>query len=311
MESAFTTTRLVYGTASSSQYVLLHVPLRNTSSSASKFPTLFFIHGGFWKAFYGIDPPTACCDTIVDSVISRQIACAFVEYRRDGDEAWGWPATNDDIMTAYEALLSSPFVDCEAVAIVGHSAGGTLALWLTSQLVDKSRSAKRRTPPLDSVDIHKLSAPRITIGLAPVSNLSLAAELRLSDEGNAVQRYMHVDDENIAARFFEPACPTAHAHSLALSRVTLMLGDHDDIIPCQVVQSTFDILKAARALLPDDIQSTLPALQFVLLRDCDHFDIVNARSAAWESVLEEILEGLRNNSTNRIDPISSDSKLRN
>lgn len=308
MTTAFTTTRIVYGTVSSSQYVLLHVPLRNTSSNVPKFPTLFFIHGGFWKASYGIDPPTACCDTIVDSVISRQIACAFVEYRRDGDEAWGWPATNIDIIAAYEALLSSPLVDGEAVAIVGHSAGGTLALWLTSQLVNNFRSAKRHTPPFDGVDIHTLPAPRVTIGLAPVSDLSLAAKLRLSDEGNAVQRYMHIDDENVAAHFFKPACPTAHAHILTLSRVTLMLGDHDDVIPTQVVQSTFDTLKTSRALLPDDIQSTLPALRFVLLRDCDHYDIVNARSAAWKIVLEEILRGLhQNNPTNHIDPTLSSS----
>lgn len=295
MTIAFTTTKLVYGTHSPSQYILLHVPCRNSTSEkrSEKFPTLIFIHGGFWKAEYSIDPPTACCETITESVIAHQIACAFVEYRRDGDESWGWPATNIDIVAAYKLLLSHPSVDSQAIVIAGHSAGGTLALWLTSQLAQKSDPPVSHTPPFDNLDIHTLCVPRTTISLAPVSDLSLAAKLRLSDEGNAVQRYMHVDDDNVATHFFTPACPTAQARSLASGRVTLMLGTHDDVIPDQVVRSTFDTLKAARTSLPYDTQLGSSDLRYIVLQDCDHYGIVNAHSAAWKHVLDEILEALQ------------------
>lgn len=291
MACSFTTTRIVYGTLSPSQFVLLYVPDVpdvETAGDELQFPTVFFVHGGFWLSKYGLDPPTACCETIVDSLISRQIACAFVEYRRSGEERWGWPATNADIVHAYEAVISNRSVNSDRIAVIGHSAGGALGLWLASQLAHQPGLHTDSVSSCPRVDTRTLVPPKLTIGLAPVSDLAMAAQLRLSDDGNAVQRYMHVPDDVSAAHFFKPACPTAQAHTLAFARVTLMLGDRDDIIPEQVVKSTFDALTAIRAGLPDDVRLNLPALRLIQLQDCDHFDIVNAKSVAWQKVVEEI-----------------------
>lgn len=62
-----------------------------------------------------------------------------MEYRRVGgtdEEAGGYPETNRDIVDAlncmYERLQTDAGVDLENIFLIGHSAGGCLALWVCS-----------------------------------------------------------------------------------------------------------------------------------------------------------------------------------
>jgi acetyl esterase/lipase len=54
-----------------------------------------------------------------------------VEYRRLGRDGGGWPQTFDDVALAIDHLaeLGDPALDLDRVTLVGHSAGGQLALW--------------------------------------------------------------------------------------------------------------------------------------------------------------------------------------
>jgi acetyl esterase/lipase len=55
-----------------------------------------------------------------------------VEYRTVGDVAGGWPVTGEDVARAVEfvdELVERYPLDRERVVLVGHSAGGHLALW--------------------------------------------------------------------------------------------------------------------------------------------------------------------------------------
>lgn len=290
-----TVSKLTYGTTSPSQYVLLYLPSQPKHNMIQcRLPLLFFLHGGFWKGQYGIDPPTACCENIPTFATSQGWACALVEYRRDHDQVWGWPATNDDVLTAYKAVTGHPSIDPHLIAVVGHSAGGTLALWLTSQLVTVSMRANEfppNTSPLrDSSFKHECIPymPCTTIALAPVSNLSLAATLRLSDNGDAVQKYMHLTRDEANASLYAAACPTSHAHELARARVLLILGDRDDEIPEKVVRSTNDALVNARSVLQRQVKEPLPPLQFELVPNANHYDVVDVYSSAWRYVLDEL-----------------------
>ena len=63
-----------------------------------------------------------------------------IEYRRVGgldNDAGGYPQTNRDIVTAlncmYEQLECLEHIDLDNIFLIGHSAGGCLALWLCSQ----------------------------------------------------------------------------------------------------------------------------------------------------------------------------------
>ena len=55
-----------------------------------------------------------------------------MEYRCIGDVAGGWPQTGEDVLLAIEHVreLASRYpIDLDRVVLVGHSAGGQLALW--------------------------------------------------------------------------------------------------------------------------------------------------------------------------------------
>jgi acetyl esterase/lipase len=77
------------------------------------------VHGGFWRARYGLDLERA----LAADLVARGWTVWNVEYRRLGDGG-GWPATFDDVRAAIAALP----VDAERVVAIGHSAGGHLAV---------------------------------------------------------------------------------------------------------------------------------------------------------------------------------------
>ena len=84
-------------------------------------PTVVLLHGGFWRARYGLD----LMRPMAADFAARGWAVANVEYRRVGDGG-GFPATLEDVAAACRALIG-PLV------AVGHSAGGHLALWLAGE----------------------------------------------------------------------------------------------------------------------------------------------------------------------------------
>jgi len=77
------------------------------------------VHGGFWRARYGLDLQ----HPIARDLVARGWTVWNVEYRRLGDGG-GWPETYDDVRRALEALP----VDAARVVAIGHSAGGHLAV---------------------------------------------------------------------------------------------------------------------------------------------------------------------------------------
>jgi acetyl esterase/lipase len=89
------------------------------------FPVAVLIHGGFWRARFGRDLMHGACLDLQ----RHGIAAWNVEYRRLGTGG-GWPASFEDVRTAASALatLDEGRIDLGRVALVGHSAGGHLAL---------------------------------------------------------------------------------------------------------------------------------------------------------------------------------------
>jgi pimeloyl-ACP methyl ester carboxylesterase len=116
-------------------------------------PVALVIHGGFWKPRYD----ASLMDAVCADLRARGWDAVNVEYRR-GE---GWPAMRDDILAAYDAA--------PAEAVIGHSAGGQLAVWLAAQR------------PL-----------RAAVSQAGVLDLVRAAELRLSD--GIVERVFTADE---------------------------------------------------------------------------------------------------------------------
>jgi acetyl esterase/lipase len=69
-------------------------------------------------------------------LVRRGYATWNIEYRRIGrHQGGGWPMTFDDVSNAidYLAGLGDDRLDLGEVTLIGHSAGGHLALWIASR----------------------------------------------------------------------------------------------------------------------------------------------------------------------------------
>jgi acetyl esterase/lipase len=101
------------------------------------------------------------------------VATWTVEYRRIGDSGGGWPGTFEDVAagTDYVRTLAERFsLDLSRLILVGHSAGGHLALWLAA------RQNLPRSSPLSSaapLAIHGV------VSLAGISDLRAFGLIRL------------------------------------------------------------------------------------------------------------------------------------
>ena len=119
-----------------SQRADLYVP-----AGHGPFPLAVTIHGGSWEARYGKSLMKALCADLN----RRGVAAWNIEYRRVGrGQGGGWPGTFDDVGAAIDLLagLGDARLDLSDLALIGHSAGGQLALWAASRA--ESRVTVRR-----------------------------------------------------------------------------------------------------------------------------------------------------------------------
>jgi acetyl esterase/lipase len=154
-------------------------------------PLAVVIHGGYWKANYNLIHTGHMSQALTE----QGVATWNVEYRRVGDPGGGWPGTGNDVARAVELVAELP-VDQTRVVLVGHSAGGQLALW----------AAKRAQLPV--------------VALAPVSDVRESAA-RTGPDG-APARFM-------AAEHFAEGSPL---ELLPLGvRQIVIHGTEDDGVP--------------------------------------------------------------------------------
>ncbi len=119
--------RYFYG-KDTNQFGDLRVP-----SGPGPYPVVILIHGGCWKAEFASLRDLA---PMGDVLKSEGIATWNIEYRRLPEAGSGWPGTFLDIGRGVDFLRSiaaSNKLDLERIIVVGHSAGGTLALWAAAR----------------------------------------------------------------------------------------------------------------------------------------------------------------------------------
>ena len=118
------------------------------------------IHGGYWRDTYSLDLNVP----MVQHLVSNSWTVANIEYRRvplgkDGT----WDEMSSDVLAAIAAIEDQP----RPLILLGHSAGGQLALWAAAQ-------------PETEVDALVTLAPVSDLFLADDPNSSLVAWLLAS-----------------------------------------------------------------------------------------------------------------------------------
>ena len=199
-----------------------------------------FVHGGFWRTKYDLSHANPFCGALA----ARGIITANLEYRRVGEPGGGWPGTFEDVVVGLKA--ASEHLG-RAPVVVGHSAGGHLALRLASEPV-----------PLKAL-----------IALAPVADLRLAYELNLSN--GAVVEFLGGTPEAVPSRYDE-ACASLHAVS---ARRFIVHGTKDEDVPIGVT-------RAFMGARQNDPQRPM----LLEIPEAGHMDLIDPQSPACSTVID-------------------------
>jgi acetyl esterase/lipase len=248
--------RIAYG-PDRFQFADLRLP-----AGAGPHPVVLGIHGGYWRARYGLEYFGHVCAALT----ATGAATWNIEYRRLGNRGGGWPGTFLDVGLALDhlrTLAQTHSLDLSRVVAIGHSAGGQLALW----------AAGRQRIPVGS-DLHATTPLplRGAVALAGVCDLRQAWALRLSD--GVTNQLMGGAPERWPARY--AAASPAELLPLGIPQV-LIHGTADENVPYALSRDY-----QAAALAAGDVAT------LITLPGAGHFAIVDPMSREWPQVVAAI-----------------------
>lgn len=224
-------------------------------------PVLLSIHGGFWRAKYGLEYNERLSAWFAD----RGCATWNIEYRRVGQEGGGYPGTLLDAAAAADHLrtLAERYpLDLARVVAVGHSAGGQLALWL---------AGRRRLPggPLrGSGDPLPLSG---VISLAGVADLEAMFQIHEARAVPLEESPVPGVLGGVPTAVPERVASASPARLAPLGVHTVLIhGADDQIVPVSVAESY------ARVAGPE--------AELIVLDRVEHFQVIDPDSEAWAPI---------------------------
>jgi len=232
------------------QFLDLRLP-----KSKGPHPIVINFHGGFWRAKYNLDHAGHLCAALT----AKGLATANVEYRRVGNENGGWPNTFADIRGAYQFLRQDArkhSLDSQRLVVMGHSAGGQLALCLAA---------------------HEASVTRV-VSLAGVVDLQRAYQLHLSND--AVVEFLHGTPAEVPDHYRE-ADPVQL--SISQGRQWLIHGVDDDVVPSAFSRDYVSSKQKRSGKDREDVH-------FLEISAAGHFDLIDPRTRAWKQVEQTVLQ---------------------
>lgn len=174
----------------------LHLPATRPVGQDQR--TVVLVHGGFWKPAYDRRHTRPMARALADA----GWLVATPEYRRVR-AGGGWPVTAEDVHLAVARLpelLEGLDLPAGPLTVMGHSAGGHLALWLTTTELPIERA----------------------VALAPVCDLREAIRLRLGSD--ATLAFLDGADP-------EAADPMALLERRPTASIAIVHGVDDDVVP--------------------------------------------------------------------------------
>jgi acetyl esterase/lipase len=255
--------RIAYGSEAPEQFGDLRVP-----SGDGPFPVAAVIHGGWWRAAYGLTYAGHLCEALT----SDGFATWNIEYRRVGNAGGGYPGTLHDVTAALNALheIAQTYpLDLTRVVATGHSAGGQLAAWLAAKAAHR--------------DLDVFGSPFRLKGAVPVAgvlDLVHTSALRVSDMAGVGVHDFLGGTPNDVPEHYAFASPTAWLPTGI--PVIAVHGTADENVPIEL--SRRYVLRA---------QAAGDRAKLVVLDGIDHFEpfdpATKAGAVVWDAVHELLM----------------------
>ena len=247
--------RIAYG-KDPNQFGELRLP--KGTAFKKPYPVVVMLHGGCWMAEYGL----GYMGRVGADLAAQGSATWNLEYRRVGNPGGGIVGTFHDVQLGVghlETLAKNYPLDLQRV-VIGHSAGGHLALRLANTLFDKA-------------------APKGALRWRGVVALAAITDLRRTGTAcdASVQMLMGGTAREQGALYAQHS--PLDLLPLGAIKQIIVHGDADRIIPTVMATS---YVEAAQKKGDD--------AKLMLIEKAGHFDIVDAQATAWAQVRAEILK---------------------
>jgi acetyl esterase/lipase len=226
------------------------------------FPVAIVIHGGCWLSQYDLHH----ISSFATEITKMGIATWSLEYRRIGNKGGGWPGTFQDVAAGADYLrnLARKFpLDLERVVVIGHSAGGHLALWL---------AARSKIPPQGLLHDPDPLPVKGVVSLAGVGDLILAVLQEVC--GGAIPKLMGGEPVDVPDRYAQGS--PLELLPFGVPQV-LIQGAKDKIVPVKSVEDYYE----AAAKSGDKVD-------LILLQEAGHFELIMPTTFAWPEVRKAI-----------------------
>ena len=250
--------RIAYGSAPAQ-----HAELRRPDG-AGPFPVIVIIHGGCWIDFAA----TRYTAHLASELVKEGWATWNLEYRRAHEAGGGWPGTFQDVGRGIDALRDASgkySLDLSRVVVMGHSAGGQLALWAGGRKRIPANSELHTANPLPLKGV---------VSLAGIADMRTYLDRGVKDCAAGEWRVMGGTYGEHPERY--AAASPIELLPMGTPQV-LVWAEHDTVVP-EALMENYE--KRAR--------ETGDRVEVIRVKGAAHHELCSAQEAGWKQIVAEI-----------------------
>jgi acetyl esterase/lipase len=226
------------------------------AAGSEPVPVVVLLHGGFWLSRWKL----ALMDPLAADLAERGLASWNLEYRRA--DRHGWDATTADVEAGVrhlDRLAARLPLNLSEVVLVGHSAGGQLAVRVAADLLG-SRAPVR---------------PATVVSLGGVLDLIEADRRNLGDGA-------------VAAALGGSATQLPETYAASSPVLRLPLGIRQIIVTAREDSADLNDLSRRHVAAARAAGDEVIAIE----GDGDHFTLIDPSSRIWTDTMDRVLTGL-------------------